>query len=58
MALNYLLHRHQISQMRSRSAASPEARVAHRGLAAGYAARIRAMRTALGGTAVELLRVT
>ena len=35
MALNYLLHRHQVSLMRSTAAVSPEARAAHRGLARG-----------------------
>lgn len=58
MTLNYLLYRHQISQARARSAASREARTAHRGLAAGYAVRIRAIRADLGGAAVEPLRVT
>lgn len=58
MALNYLLHRHQISLARSAGAASAEARLAHRGLAAGYAARIRALRHQTGAAIVEPLRVT
>ncbi|QJU56375.1 hypothetical protein HL653_22065 [Sphingomonas sp. AP4-R1] len=40
MALNFLLHRHQVSLMREAQGASPEARASHRGLAAGYARRI------------------
>ena len=58
MALNYLLHQHQISQMRATSAPSLEARATHGALAACYAGRIRAMRAQLGGAAVETLRVT
>jgi hypothetical protein len=38
--LNHLLFRHQVSLMRADAAASPEARHSHRGLAAGYAARV------------------
>lgn len=52
MALNYLLHRHQISLMRARSAASPEGRIVHRKLALLYAERIRGTTDALGGGAV------
>lgn len=48
MSLNYLLHRHQISIVRSEAGRTPEARAAHRGLAAGYAARIQSMRTQMG----------
>lgn len=48
MDLNHLLHRHQISLMRASAAASPEARHAHRGLAKGYAARIRTLSLDLG----------
>jgi hypothetical protein len=40
MDLNLLFHRHQVSIMRSAAAACPEARLAHRGLAVGYAERI------------------
>ena len=58
MALNYLLHRHQVSVMRSGSAASSEARAAHRGLASGYASRIRELRARTGAATVEALRVT
>jgi hypothetical protein len=57
MALNYLLHRHQISLMRSDAASSPEARAAHRSLAVGYARQIGVMRHEAGAT-VEALRVT
>ena len=53
MSLNFLLHRHQISLMREAASASPEARVAHRGLAAGYARRIRDL-CADAGAAVVL----
>lgn len=41
MDLNYLLHRHQVSLMRSNAAGSPEARHAHNGLVRGYAHQIR-----------------
>ena len=58
MALNYLLHRHQISLMRTRSGACPSARAAHRGLAVGYAARIQALRADLGATPMDVARVT
>ena len=40
MALNYLLHRHQVSLMKADAATSPEARCSHRGLVLGYAHRI------------------
>ncbi|WP_413062275.1 hypothetical protein ACLN6N_16290 (plasmid) [Sphingomonas carotinifaciens] len=40
MDLNYLLHRHQVSLMRSNAAGSPEARHAHNGLVRGYAYQI------------------
>lgn len=45
MDLNYLLSRHQVSLMRADSAASPEARFAHRALARAYAECIRAERS-------------
>lgn len=47
MDLNYLLYRHQVSLVRARDAASPEARHAHRGLVHGYARRIAELRDAL-----------
>lgn len=56
MALNYLLHRHQISLMRSEAATSREARAAHRALASGYAAQIRDWRADVG--AAETVNVT
>jgi hypothetical protein len=52
MDLNYLLSRHQLSMHRAGSASSPEARHAHRGLAAGYAGRIRTLQTHLGARAI------
>lgn len=58
MALNHLLHRHQVSVSNALTAASPEARAAHRGLASGYAGMIRALRDDLGAPSVETLRVT
>ena len=48
MALNYLLQRHQISLMREKAAAGPEARAAHRGLATAYARRIGDLGSAAG----------
>ena len=48
MNLNELFHRHQVSVMRAAAAASPEARLAHRGLAAGYAALIADLQRNLG----------
>lgn len=42
MDINYLLHREQISLMMASKAASGEARHAHRGLARGYGAQLRA----------------
>lgn len=38
MDLNYLRHREQVSILRARAAAGPEARACHRALAKGYAA--------------------
>lgn len=51
MDLNDLLSRHQISLMRAGTAGCVEAQAAHRGLARGYADRIRALqaRTGTGG---------
>lgn len=51
MDLNYLFHRHQVSLMRAVSAAGPEARSAHRGLAVAYAGRIRSMQHDSGAQA-------
>ena len=51
MDLNYLLTRHQISLHRSVAAPTREARHAHRGLADGYAQRIRAHQVGSGATA-------
>jgi hypothetical protein len=48
MDLNHLLYRQQVSLTRAASATSPEARHAHRGLARGYADRIRDLRAGLG----------
>lgn len=56
MALNYLLHRHQISLMRSQASPSLEARASHRGLATRYAAQIRQLRADTG--AAETANVT
>lgn len=47
MDLNYLLYRHQVSLIRVRDAATPEARHAHQGLVHGYARRIAELREAL-----------
>lgn len=46
--LNYLFHRHQMAIMQADAAASPEARVAHDGMARGYLRRIEAMQAASG----------
>lgn len=51
MDLNYLLGRHQHALYRASAASTSEARCAHRGLAAGYAGRIRALQDMLGATA-------
>lgn len=51
MDLNELFFRHQISIVRAGSAATPEARYAHRGLAKGYADRIETMQASSGATA-------
>lgn len=48
MDLNLLFHRHQVSVMQAAAAACPEARIAHEGLAAGYAARIATIRLESG----------
>jgi len=41
MDINYLLKREQISLMKAGNAKTIEARIAHEGLARGYAARLR-----------------
>ncbi len=56
MDLNYLLHRHQLSLMLANGAPSCEARASHRGLATGYARRIRETRADTG--AAETANVT
>ena len=48
MDLNYLLSRHQVSLMRADAAVCSEARHSHRGLARGYAERIRELQERLG----------
>lgn len=48
--LNQLFHRHQTSIMRAASAACAEARIAHEGLAACYAARIANLQADFGVT--------
>ena len=48
MDLNYLLKRHQISLMQANSTDCREARVAHRGIARGYADRIASLQRELG----------
>lgn len=54
MDLNYLLSRQQISLMRADCAACPEAAIAHRGLADGYAMRIREHQQRLGADSSRL----
>ncbi|WP_173426217.1 hypothetical protein [Sphingomonas hengshuiensis] len=54
MDINYLFHRHQVSLMRATSATGSEARTAHRGLVAGYAAQIRRFQANAGATAAPL----
>ena len=51
MDLNYLLARHQTSLMRARTAACAPSRLAHHGLAAGYAARVNAFHQQVGAEA-------
>lgn len=57
MDLNYLYHRHQVSLAAASTAGSKEARIAHRGLAAAYSARIANARALTGGTALTGARV-
>ncbi|WP_176473063.1 hypothetical protein [Sphingomonas lenta] len=54
MDLNYLYHRHGVSLMRADAAACDGARVAHLGLAKGYALRIDAERERNARCAVVL----
>ncbi len=58
MALNDLLFRHQLAQMRTRSGATAAERAVDGALAAGFASDIRALRDRLGAAPVDLLRVT
>lgn len=51
MDLNYILRRHQLSLVAAENAVGSEARAAHRGLAHGYAARIRRFQHDVGATA-------
>lgn len=56
MALNYLLHRHQISLVRAQSSATAEGRIAHGKMADAYAERIRtASELSGGGTVIAAL---
>lgn len=48
MDLNYLLYRHQVSLMRAEASDCLCATRSHRGLAKGYADRIRVLRNGLG----------
>jgi len=52
LALNYLLHRHQVSLARSERSATAEGRIAHGKLASLYAQRIREMTDASCGGAL------
>jgi len=54
MDLNYLLSRHQLALVRSTRAASSEARLAHRGLADGYARRVAELQAGTGATTAPL----
>lgn len=58
MDLNYLFHRHQFSLSAATTAASREARLVHRKLAAGYAGRIAVARARTGGTIMPVARVS
>lgn len=55
MDLNDLLHRHQLSLMRSAAAACTPSRLAHLGLARGYARQIDSLQRMLGATPGNLL---
>jgi hypothetical protein len=50
MDLNHLYHREQVSLMQAERADGVEARLAYRGLAAGYAARIVTLRESTGAS--------
>lgn len=56
MDLNYILSRHQLSLVAADTAPCMAARAAHRGLANGYAERIRSFQRTVGATA-NLARV-
>ncbi|MCP3735437.1 hypothetical protein M9979_11205 [Sphingomonas sp. RP10(2022)] len=58
MDLNYLYLRHQVALSASTDAPSREARASHRGLAAGYAARIARLRATNGGLPLPMARVS
>ena len=58
MDLNCLFHRHQLSLTASTQAGSAAARAAHRGLAAGYADKIAALRASTGGRSAPAARVS
>jgi hypothetical protein len=53
MDLNYLYHRHQVSLFNADNARCPDARRAHLGLVAAYAARIDRAKSGRG--ALELV---
>ncbi|WP_200957887.1 hypothetical protein [Sphingomonas sp. Root710] len=55
MDLNDLLHRHQVSLMRSAAAVCAPSRLAHLGLAKGYARQIDSLQRTLGATPGSLL---
>jgi len=56
MALNYLLHRHQVSLMQAAAAADRiEVRRTHEAFAAAYACRINGLSTSMGGSTAPLL---
>lgn len=50
MDLNYLYSRHQISLIRACEAACASSRIAHTGLARGYASQIREMQQRFGAS--------
>jgi len=55
MDLNDLLHSHQIALMRSAAAACISSRLAHLGLAKGYAKQIDSLQQTLGAIPGRLL---
>lgn len=56
MDLNYLLSRHQISLIRADTTLCPQARMAHRGMARGYADRVRIFQNLIGAQGTALLQ--